>query len=130
MNNNEIKALVSLLDDEDKEILSHVEQKIISLGDAIIPFLEEEWENNFDPNVQKKIEDLIHLLQFDSLKNKLHQWKESNAAGFIGRNVAGSLPINILTCHWTNYGKTWSRFIMRHGWNSKPIFIPLTRSRY
>jgi regulator of sirC expression with transglutaminase-like and TPR domain len=78
MNNNEIKALVSLLDDEDKEILSHVEQKIISLGDAIIPFLEEEWENNFNPSVQKKLEDLIHVLQFDSLKNKLHQWKESS----------------------------------------------------
>lgn len=79
MNHNEIKALVSLLDDEDKEVQSHVEQKIISLGDAIIPFLEEEWENNFNPTVQKKIEDLIHVLQFDSLKNKLRQWKESKA---------------------------------------------------
>jgi regulator of sirC expression with transglutaminase-like and TPR domain len=76
MNNNEIKALVSLLDDEDKEIQIHVEQKIISLGDAIIPFLEEEWENNLNLGVQKRIEDLIHLLQFESLKAKLRQWKE------------------------------------------------------
>jgi regulator of sirC expression with transglutaminase-like and TPR domain len=76
MNNNEIKALVSLLDDEDKEIQLHVEQKIISLGDAIIPFLEEEWENNLNLGVQKRIEDLIHLLQFESLKAKLRQWKE------------------------------------------------------
>lgn len=76
MNNNEIKALVSLLDDEDKEIQMHVEQKIISLGDAIIPFLEEEWENNLNLSVQKKIEDLIHLLQFESLKSKLRHWKE------------------------------------------------------
>jgi regulator of sirC expression with transglutaminase-like and TPR domain len=76
MNNNEIKALVSLLDDEDKEIQMHVEQKIISLGDAIIPFLEEEWENNLNLGVQKRIEDLIHLLQFESLKSKLRQWKE------------------------------------------------------
>jgi regulator of sirC expression with transglutaminase-like and TPR domain len=76
MNNSEIKALVSLLDDEDKEIQIHVEQKIMSLGDAIIPFLEEEWENNLNLSVQKRIEDLIHLLQFDSLKAKLRQWKE------------------------------------------------------
>jgi regulator of sirC expression with transglutaminase-like and TPR domain len=77
MNNNELKALVSLLDDEDKEIQIHVEQKIISLGDAIIPFLEEEWENNLNLSVQKKIEDLIHILQFESLKTRLRQWKES-----------------------------------------------------
>ena len=55
MNTNEIKALVSLLDDEDKEVLLHVEQKIISMGDPIIPYLEEEWENNFNPAVQKKM---------------------------------------------------------------------------
>lgn len=79
MNNNELKALVSLLDDEDKEIQIHVEQKIISLGDAVIPFLEEEWENNMNLSVQKKIEDLIHVLQFDSLRNKLRAWKENGA---------------------------------------------------
>lgn len=79
MNNNELKALVSLLDDEDKEIQLHVEQKIISLGDAVIPFLEEEWENNMNLTVQKKIEDLIHVLQFDSLKNKFKAWKESGS---------------------------------------------------
>jgi len=75
MNTNEIKALVSLLDDEDKEVLLHVEQKIISLGDPIIPYLEEEWENNFNPAVQKKIEELIHTLQFDGLKARLQQWR-------------------------------------------------------
>ncbi|MES2733719.1 MAG: transglutaminase-like domain-containing protein [Bacteroidota bacterium] len=79
MNSNEIKALVSLLDDEDKEVLLHVEQKIISLGDSVIPFLESEWENNFNPVVQKKLEELIHTLQFDSLKARLLAWKESEA---------------------------------------------------
>jgi regulator of sirC expression with transglutaminase-like and TPR domain len=79
MNSNEIKALVSLLDDEDKEVLLHVEKKIISLGDSVIPFLESEWENNFNPVVQKKLEELIHTLQFDSLKAKLLAWKEGGA---------------------------------------------------
>jgi len=79
MNNNELKALVSLLDDEDREIQLHVEQRIISLGDAVIPFLEEEWENNMNLTVQKKIEDLIHVLQFDSLKSKLRSWKDNGA---------------------------------------------------
>lgn len=74
----EIKALVSLLDDEDKDVISHVEEKIKSLGNEIIPFLEKEWENNFSPVVQRRIEDLIHLLQFDLLKNKLLKWKQEN----------------------------------------------------
>lgn len=83
MNNNEIKALVSLLDDEDKEVLTHVEQKIISLGDSIIPFLESEWETNFNPVVQKKLEELIHTLQFDSLKAKILTWKEAGATDLL-----------------------------------------------
>jgi regulator of sirC expression with transglutaminase-like and TPR domain len=83
MNNNEIKALVSLLDDEDKEVLTHVEQKIISLGDSIIPFLESEWETNFNPVVQKKLEELIHTLQFDSLKAKMLSWKEAGATDLL-----------------------------------------------
>ncbi|MBC7921815.1 MAG: hypothetical protein H7Z75_12100 [Ferruginibacter sp.] len=83
MNSNEIKALVSLLDDEDKEVLTHVENKIISLGDAIIPFLESEWENNFSPAVQKKLEELIHTLQFDSLKSRLVAWKEGGGSDLL-----------------------------------------------
>lgn len=79
MDLKEIKALVSLLDDDDKEILSHVENKIISLGESIIPYLETEWENNFNPIVQKRLEDLIHNLQFDNLKSRLKNWKDTGA---------------------------------------------------
>jgi regulator of sirC expression with transglutaminase-like and TPR domain len=75
MDSNKIKALISLLDDDDKEIISHVEQEIISQGGEIIPFLENEWENNFNPLVQKRIEDLIHKLQLDQLKARLEKWK-------------------------------------------------------
>lgn len=76
MGDKELKALISLLDDEDKDILNHVEQKIISLGDTIIPYLESEWENNFNPLVQKRLEDLIHTLQFENLKEGLTEWKQ------------------------------------------------------
>lgn len=77
MNKKEIKALVSLLDDEDKDILWEVEQKISSLGNEVIPILESEWEKSFNPTVQKRIEDLIHKLQFESLKHRLEKWKSS-----------------------------------------------------
>ena len=75
MEDKELKALISLLDDEDHEVSNHVEQKIISIGTSIIPDLEKEWESNFNPEIQRKIEDLIHTLQFDLLQERLEEWK-------------------------------------------------------
>ena len=79
LNEKELKALVSLLEDEDYEIIKHVEDKIISIGNDVIPFLEKEWEGSFNPSVQKKIEELIHLLQFDYLKVRLQKWVNEGA---------------------------------------------------
>jgi regulator of sirC expression with transglutaminase-like and TPR domain len=77
MKDTELKALVSLLDDEDAQIVSHVEQKILSLGTTIIPFLEEEWESNFNPTVQRRIEEIIHTLQYELLKERILEWYAS-----------------------------------------------------
>jgi len=74
---SEMKALVTLLGDTDMEVVFLVEQKIISLGDSIIPVLEQEWEQSFDTRSQKRIEDIIHNLQFENLKKKLLSWKSS-----------------------------------------------------
>ena len=83
MDEKELKALVSLLDDEDNNIISHVEQKIKSLGHQIIPYLEHECENNLDPEVQKRLEDLIHNLQFDYLKAQLISWKDNGGGDLL-----------------------------------------------
>ncbi len=79
MEKTKLKALVSLLDDEDQEVITHVEEAIILVGDSVIPLLEQEWERNFNPIVQKRIEELIHLLQFQSMKQKLRDWKENES---------------------------------------------------
>jgi regulator of sirC expression with transglutaminase-like and TPR domain len=73
----ELKALISLLDDEDEQVLSHVEEKIRSMGTAIIPFLEQEWEGSFSPLAQRRIEELIHYLQYELVKERLKTWYES-----------------------------------------------------
>ncbi len=72
----ELEALVSLLDDEDSTIISHVEEKIISLGEPIIPFLERAWEKSLDPIVQERIEELVHTLQFDLLTDRMVKWDQ------------------------------------------------------
>ncbi|MGD1839319.1 MAG: transglutaminase-like domain-containing protein [Thermonemataceae bacterium] len=78
MRHQEIKALLSLLDDDDTEVRTHIEDKILSMGDVIIPFLENEWENSLNPKVQNRIEDLIHNLQLESTEKKLYEWKKEH----------------------------------------------------
>lgn len=83
LNEKELKALVSLLEDEDAEVIRHVEDKILSIGNEVIPFLEEQWESSFNPGQQRKIEELIHLLQFDQLKDRLKAWVNEGAADLL-----------------------------------------------
>ena len=73
---SELKALVTLLEDEDEEIVTHVEQKLMEIGTGVIPMLEQEWEVNFNPVTQRRIEDLIHTLQFELVQERLLDWKE------------------------------------------------------
>ncbi|WP_215226343.1 transglutaminase-like domain-containing protein [Echinicola shivajiensis] len=77
LSKKELHALVSLLDDSDREVKEHVKDKIISLGNDVIPFLEEKWESSFNPELQKEIEELVHELQFSLLKERLVEWKDS-----------------------------------------------------
>lgn len=79
MQEKELKALISLLDDDDPEILSHVENKIVSIGEEIIPLLEKEWESIPNTEAQSRIEDLIHKLQYQKVKNHLIRWKDEGA---------------------------------------------------
>ncbi len=74
LTDKELNALISLLDDSDQEIKEHVKDKIISLGNDIIPLLENKWESSFNPELQKEIEELVHELQITLLKQRLSQW--------------------------------------------------------
>ncbi|TDN40474.1 hypothetical protein E4631_10895 [Hymenobacter sp. UV11] len=76
MTTNEIKALISLLDDP--EIAPQIQGEIQNLGEAIIPFLEESWEETLDPQQQSRLENLIHQLQFEGLQQRLRVWRDSD----------------------------------------------------
>ena len=76
---SELKALVTLLEDEDEEIVTHVERKLMEIGTGVIPLLEREWETNFNPMIQRRIEDLIHTLQFELFQERLQDWKETRS---------------------------------------------------
>ena len=79
MNPSQLKALVTLLEDDDLEVVDHVEQEIRAFGTSIIPLLEEQWESVFNPTIQRRIEDLIHQLQFELLGERLESWYENES---------------------------------------------------
>lgn len=79
MNEKEIKALIYLLDDPDREIFQEIEHKLITCGPEVIPLLEHSWESSFDPLSQGRIENIIHRIQYDQVKNDLQLWKLNNS---------------------------------------------------
>lgn len=78
-NENEIKALIQLLDDEDKEVFRHVHDKLISLGTEVIPSLEQAWTADLNPATHERLEEIIREIQFTTLENDWVEWVETDS---------------------------------------------------
>lgn len=73
-----IQALVKLIDDPDENIFTHVRDELMNFGSKAIPFLEDSWEkDNYGLVFQSRIEQIIHDIQFKTVKNKLTEWIKS-----------------------------------------------------
>lgn len=78
--NKEITALLHLIDDPDEDVYNTVSEKIFSFGKAIIPNLEDLWENISNEETQERIELLIHRLHFRDLTTDFTDWKNNNGS--------------------------------------------------
>lgn len=74
----EVKALISLLDDEDDHVFSHVTEKITSFGQAIIPFLQIELDKTSNELVKRRLSLLLKDLNYDNILSRLKIWAESD----------------------------------------------------
>ncbi len=74
MDKQELNALLSLLDDPDKDVFLQVREKLLSIGPQVIPALENVWEQSFDTSIQVKIEGIIHNIQFNITSEALKEW--------------------------------------------------------
>lgn len=79
INEAEIQSLIRLLDDPDREIYEHVHEKLLSYGPTAITYLENAWEQAFDPIQQERIADVVHEIQFGLVKTDLELWQQSGA---------------------------------------------------
>lgn len=82
--NNSINALIRLVDDPDEQIFEHVRDQLLTFGTYAIPFLENSYDIlESDLIFQSRIEQIIHEIQFDALKNRLDQWVNSEEKDLI-----------------------------------------------
>lgn len=73
-----IQALVQLMDDPDEHIFQQVRNELMKMGTEVIPHLESSWEQDYYGLLfQDRVENLIHDLQFEEVKNQLKNWLDS-----------------------------------------------------
>ncbi|MBS3807742.1 MAG: transglutaminase family protein [Bacteroidales bacterium] len=74
LSEQEIKALVKLLDDPDDQIYQQVSDQLKSQGYDVIPTLEQAWERSFNEKIQTRLESLIQEIQLNSATTNLGKW--------------------------------------------------------
>jgi regulator of sirC expression with transglutaminase-like and TPR domain len=79
INPTEVNSLIRLLDDPDTEIFGHVHDKLLSYGTEAIHYLESAFEQAFDSTQQERIANLVHEIQFGTVKNDLKLWYQSGS---------------------------------------------------
>lgn len=77
LNENEIRSMVSLLDDPDNRVSQHIEEQLLQLGPPVIPLLESLWPEMETALQQDKLVQLIKRISSDAILNELKRWKES-----------------------------------------------------
>ena len=75
VNEKEIKALFTLIDDPDEEVFNTIQDRILIYGTPIIPDLEHLWENTLEEATLERIELMIYKLRLQDLKDAFTQWK-------------------------------------------------------
>jgi regulator of sirC expression with transglutaminase-like and TPR domain len=79
MTDKEINALITLLDDPDKDIYQAISKTLLDKGIEIVPDLEKAWENSSASSVQDRIESIIQKIQLNHIHKSLTMWLNNGA---------------------------------------------------
>ncbi|RPH32794.1 MAG: hypothetical protein EHM93_07650 [Bacteroidales bacterium] len=83
MPNNELNALIALLDDPDKEVFNAVSDSIINHGLGVVSILEKTWELSNSELAQRRIETIIHTIQLNGTIENLSKWCGAGATDLL-----------------------------------------------
>ncbi len=93
---NQLTALIRLVEDPDPNIFGHVKQRLIELGQEIVPSLEQTLSSRSgqfafdDTGHGDRIQQVIKEIHFNQVKNDLQAWRESTTRDLL----KGSLIIS------------------------------------
>lgn len=73
-NIQEIRSLISLMDDPDEEVFNSVEKEILSRGNIMISWLEEARAKSSNDLMKVRVEQTIHKIHFRNTKSRLEKW--------------------------------------------------------
>jgi len=79
----ELEALISLLEDPDHQVFNTVSDRLIELGESVVPPLEKRWEITLKPDLQVRIENVIKTIQFNILKRGMDAWKSGGGSDLL-----------------------------------------------
>jgi regulator of sirC expression with transglutaminase-like and TPR domain len=84
INKKEIESLIYLLEDTDEEVVEQVENRIISLGAAIVPDLEAQLYLTHNSLQIQRLQSLLKRLRYDGLIDYFRTWKDAGAQDLLG----------------------------------------------
>ncbi len=77
MSENEIRALITLIDDPDEDIYVEVRNRIVSLGGPVVADLERAWEvDDMGDLFRNRIEDILHTIHLAGVTDRLKAWRQ------------------------------------------------------
>lgn len=79
----ELEALISLLEDPDNQVFNNVSDRLIELGEKVVPPLEKRWEITLKPDLQERIENVIRKIQFNALQRGMDSWKSGGGTDLL-----------------------------------------------
>jgi regulator of sirC expression with transglutaminase-like and TPR domain len=83
MQQKELNALISLLDEPSDLMFEQIRDKILFYGIEAIPLLENAWDSSFNNTIQERIEGIIHVIQQENLKKELQNWIQNNSTDLL-----------------------------------------------
>jgi len=78
-NQQNIKDLLSLLDDPDERIWYPIRDTIFKKGKLALPILNEHWQCSRNPILASRVQELIYEIQFGELKTEWIKWWNNNS---------------------------------------------------
>lgn len=79
----ELEALINLLEDPDNLVFDNVSNRLIELGEEVVPPLEKRWEITLKLELQERIENVIRKIQLNTLHRGMDSWRTGGGSNLL-----------------------------------------------